>query len=177
MKKVILVSCALAVCIACGARSLWAAADQASKTAAAEQKTQTAPAEAKTKAAATDEKTKAAAAEPKPKPMELADADNGKSIKVAVGTPVVIRLEGNPTTGYSWRAAKIAGDAVQDSGEPEYKQKENTRGLAGSGGTFTFTMKTIKQGKAEIQLEYVRPWEKDIAPIKTYKLSVEVTEK
>jgi len=106
---------------------------------------------------------------------ELTQADNGKTVKLAVGTSVVIRLPGNPTTGYSWRTAKITGAAVGAAGEPKYQANAHAPGMVGVGGTYTFTFKAAKQGKAEISLEYVRPWEKGIAPIKTFSATVEVT--
>jgi inhibitor of cysteine peptidase len=106
---------------------------------------------------------------------ELTQADNGKTVNLAVGKSVVIRLPGNPTTGYSWRTAKVTGQSVAAVGEPKYQADAHAPGIVGVGGTYTFTFKAAKQGKAEVNLEYVRPWEKGIAPIKTFSATVEVT--
>lgn len=111
----------------------------------------------------------------KPPGTELTQADNGKTVKLAVGKPLVIRLPGNPTTGYSWRTAKITGEAVAAAGDPKYQVDAHAPGMVGVGGTFTFTFNAAKQGKAVINLEYVRPWEKGVAPIKTFSATVEVT--
>jgi inhibitor of cysteine peptidase len=105
---------------------------------------------------------------------KLTDADKGKTIKVKQGDVITVSLKGNPTTGYSWRSAKTPGEALEAVGKPQYTVNPHPPGMVGVGGVFVFTFKAAKPGKAEIQLEYVRPWEKDKKPVQTFSAMIEV---
>ena len=114
------------------------------------------------------------AAEPATK---LTDADDGKTFKVKVGDVVAISLKGNPTTGYSWRTAKLDGKAVEQAGQPKYTTNPHRPGMVGVGGKFVFRFNAAKSGKTQVHLEYVRPWEKNIKPVQTFTATIEVEEK
>jgi inhibitor of cysteine peptidase len=49
--------------------------------------------------------------------------------------------------------------------------------MVGVGGTFVFKFSAAKAGKTEVNLEYVRPWEKNKKPVKTFTATIEVEEK
>jgi len=115
---------------------------------------------------------------PVPEPAQkLTEADNGKTVKVKVGDLVVVSLKGNPTTGFSWRTAKLDGKSVEQAGEPKYVNKPHRKGMVGVGGMFSLKFNAAKSGKTEVNLEYSRPWEKDTKPLKTFTVTVEVEEK
>jgi inhibitor of cysteine peptidase len=107
----------------------------------------------------------------------LTEADNGKSVTVKVGDLVAISLKGNPTTGYSWRTAKLDGKSIEQSGDPKYTVDAHQPGMVGVGGMFVFIFKATKPGKTEVNLEYVRPWEKNKKPAKTFTATIEVEQK
>jgi inhibitor of cysteine peptidase len=111
------------------------------------------------------------------KGIELTDADNGKTIKVAAGKSLTIALEGNPTTGYQWQTGKIDGASVRAEGKPEYAAKKHPAGMVGVGGSFVFRFKAVKPGKSEIKLVYLRPWEKDTPPAKSFVVTIEAVPK
>ncbi len=99
---------------------------------------------------------------------------NGTTVAAAVGQRIVIRLRGNPTTGYSWAVKKLEGEAIEQVGKAKYEMDKGSRGRVGAGGTFTFTFQAVKLGKAALTLAYRRPWEKKKPPAKTFTLAVEV---
>jgi len=101
-------------------------------------------------------------------------ADNGKQVAVPAGAVLTIRLEGNITTGYGWQVGKLEGEALELLGKPEYVQRPHRPGMVGVGGVFVFKLKAVKPGKANMQLVYVRPWEKDKPPARTFSLDVQV---
>ena len=82
----------------------------------------------------------------------------GAPIKVKTGQKFTIRMESNPTTGYGWQLAKDLNNIVvlitTTFVPPETK-------LCGAGGHELWTFKAVGEGKAEIFMRYVRPWEKD----------------
>lgn len=104
----------------------------------------------------------------------LGEADSGKTVEALPGQKIVIRLPGNPTTGYSWFAGKTEGEAVKLVGEIAYRQDAAPEGMVGVGGQFAATFEAAKAGQAKISLEYTRPWEKDTPPIKTFAVTVNV---
>ncbi len=116
--------------------------------------------------------------EPKPLAPEpaqkLTNADDGKTVAVKVGDLITISLKGNPTTGYSWRTAKLDGKAIEQMGDPKYTINSHRSGMVGVGGTFVFKFKAAKPGKTGVNLEYVRPWEKNKKPVQTFTVTIEV---
>ncbi len=67
--------------------------------------------------------------------------------------------------------------AIEQTGDTKYTTNPHNPGMVGVGGTFLFTFKAAKPGKTEVNLEYVRPWEKNKKPVKTFTTTIEVEEK
>jgi inhibitor of cysteine peptidase len=122
------------------------------------------------------EKTAEQAAE-KTAALELTADHDGKTVAVPAGKQIVVRLAGNPTTGFSWKVGKISGEAVQAQGGPAYVADKHRPGIVGSGGTFVFKLLAAKEGKSTVKLVYLRPWEKDKPPIRTFTATIEVGKK
>jgi inhibitor of cysteine peptidase len=106
--------------------------------------------------------------------VKITDADNGKSFTVNVGGEVQVVVDGNPTTGYAWSASLSDKDAaiLQQQGDPAYVQQNTNPSVVGSGGTYTFTFKALTAGQASLTLAYARSFEKGVAPIKTFTVTV-----
>ena len=83
-------------------------------------------------------------------------------ITTEVGKQFVISLQSNATTGYKWQLAKPVDGAIIEFVSSQYVTPK-TR-LIGAGGEELWTFKAVGKGKAEIMLEYIRPWEKDKPP-------------
>ncbi len=106
--------------------------------------------------------------------FEIGKADNGKRAQVPVGQWVLIRLPGNPTTGYQWQAAAVQGQSVRLMAEPQYVATPVKPGVVGSGGTYYFKFRALQPGLTTIKLIYLRPWQKDQPPLETFQCTVEV---
>jgi predicted secreted protein len=87
---------------------------------------------------------------------------------------LVIELDGNRTTGYSWTYT-MEPDNIAREVSSEYKDASGTADRVGAGGVFQFAFEGIKQGAAELRFSYARPWESGIEPVKTtvYTLTVD----
>jgi inhibitor of cysteine peptidase len=107
-----------------------------------------------------------------PKGVKVNNSDNNKTLDVKVGQTVVIELEGNPTTGYTWEAKDLDAGMFQQVGQVGFKSANP--GLVGSGGIQTLTFKALKAGSGKIDLVYHRPWEKDVAPANTFSINLNV---
>ncbi len=90
-----------------------------------------------------------------------------------------IKIESNPTTGYSWALqplteeektlAKFKKQKVEEPGAESRKQK-----LLGAPTYEIFTFEALAPGKVVIRLHYRRPWEKDVPPIQKHKVIVTI---
>lgn len=103
--------------------------------------------------------------------MVVDEAMNGQTVKVKVGDTISLQIAGNITTGYSWQVAEIDTTILQQVGDPDYKTDSS---LTGAGGMYTFKFKAVYGGTTTLKLNYLRTYETNTAPIKTYDLTVEV---
>jgi predicted secreted protein len=51
---------------------------------------------------------------------------------------------------------------------------KHAKGIVGAGGTFVFKLQAVKPGNSTVKLVYVRPWEKDKPPVRTFTVTIEV---
>jgi inhibitor of cysteine peptidase len=97
---------------------------------------------------------------------------NGATVQLAPGAELVVALEANPTTGFDWK--------VTESLPPQLMAKDDvfessaTAGVVGAGGAHVFTYTAAAPGTGELDLEYVRSWEKGVPPERTFTLTVVV---
>lgn len=109
-----------------------------------------------------------------PNEVQLTDSDDGTTVQLANGGTLIVALPSNPTTGYSWSVSESSGAQLQLQGEPAFVPAGSTTPVLGAGGTEVFTFKAVDDGKADLKLEYRRPFEPNAAPEKTFSASVEI---
>ncbi len=96
-------------------------------------------------------------------------AANGKTVRLYPADTLVVRLSGNPTTGYRWSVAqapkplRLVGTTYRPA----------PPGRLGQGGTFVFRFRA-KSGSGVLRLVYRRPWEQRKPPLRTFSLTVRV---
>jgi inhibitor of cysteine peptidase len=103
--------------------------------------------------------------------LALEGADDGREVTLQKGQTLTIKLEGNPTTGYSWEVVESEGAIVQQVGEPEFEADSD---LLGAPGTQTLRFEAVETGQMELKLVYQRPWETDVEPLETFTVQVTV---
>ncbi len=95
--------------------------------------------------------------------------DNGKTITVNKGETFTVKLDENPTTGYSWNMTVDNGlQVVSDRYVPSEPQ------LMGSGGYHEWTIKAVDNGTYKVKGVYRRPWEPITGSEQRYTLTVKV---
>ena len=84
---------------------------------------------------------------------------------------VLIALESNPSTGYSWEAKYDSAmlELIEETFELGEYAKEN---IVGAGGTELFRFKGLNKGKTEITFNYKRSWETEVLDIKVFTVEV-----
>jgi inhibitor of cysteine peptidase len=133
-------------------------------------------AQAEPKGAAKAEPAKAEPAEGEVKPwpaLALSEEAAGQTLGVVAGRRIEIRLPGNITTGYSWVVGELTPGPVVEIGKARYVQEKRPEGIVGAGGTFIFAFVGTAPGKANLRLEYKRPWEKE-KPARSFRVGFDV---
>lgn len=98
---------------------------------------------------------------------------NGSTVTIAAGGETFgIRLNENPTTGYSWNATITPGLTLVSDG---YEPNPETAGLMGAGGTHHWILRSGNEaGKEQFSAVYMRPWENVTGSEQTFVLHVNV---
>lgn len=100
-------------------------------------------------------------------------AQESKPVTATTGTEFSFTLASNPTTGYHWELASPLDQKLLTLVTNEYV-RPNTR-LVGAGGNEVWKFKAISEGKTQIDLKYVRPWEKDVKPVQATNFVVVIS--
>jgi len=107
------------------------------------------------------------------KTIDIGQDDNGTQIELKTGQELVVTLDANPTTGYSWDVDTLSETVLQPVGEPEFEIDSN---LVGAGGVQIMRFKAVEAGESVLSLIYHRPWEKEVEPIETFSIQIIVTQ-
>ena len=84
---------------------------------------------------------------------------------------ILIALESNPTTGYSWEASY--DETMLELVEETYELGEYARqDVVGAGGTEFFRFKALESGEVEITMVYKRTWEEEGIDQKIFTIDV-----
>lgn len=108
-----------------------------------------------------------------PHPMNTepdADSVAAMTVNVTAGEEFTVPLSSNRTTGYRWRLAGSPAEVPVRLLASDYETPHPAR--PGAAGRELWKFKATAPGRAELVLEYVRPWEKNASPAQTLKLTV-----
>jgi inhibitor of cysteine peptidase len=107
-----------------------------------------------------------------PEQVNLVASNAGQNIRLFAGQELIIQLDGNPTTGYTWEAKNLDTNMFIQVGDVQFSSSNPK--LVSSGGTQTMTLRVLNTGTSTLTLIYHRPWEKDVQPLKTFTVTVTV---
>lgn len=110
--------------------------------------------------------------------VELVAADHDRPVDVKIGQRVTVRLDANRTTGYTWLlpAGEVAQGLVQPMHpESRYDQKIDGIYSMGVGAIEVWEFKAVRAGEGTLRLEYRRPFEQGIEPLRIVDFPLRVT--
>ena len=99
--------------------------------------------------------------------------DNGKTIKMADGDTIFVRLNENSTTGYRWDFDNLDEKMVQ----VERASYERASEAVGSGGEATWSVKPQTSGTAKMRMKLWRQWEGEQSVVETFAFTLKVEPK
>jgi len=109
------------------------------------------------------------------KTYKLSSEDNGRTLEMKSGETLLISIDGNPTTGYTWEVDSVDETILQLAGEPDYStSSESKPGMTGVGGTYKFTFNAVSTGTATLKLKYWRTFEPENPPVETFEVEIVV---
>lgn len=106
--------------------------------------------------------------------VDVTIKDNGSTVTLQKGDLLGVTLPASPGTGFSWHLRKGSSTLLHAKGKPVAKKTENESGKVGAAEHQVFQFEAQGTGTEKLELEYVRPWEKDSVPSKTFSLTVVV---
>lgn len=111
----------------------------------------------------------------KTKPIQVTKEMNGQEVQAKVGDTIEVRLAGNPTTGYQWKAVLYSRSCPVSNPEGDYIADEPE--ATGSGGTYLFKIKPdmfASGGTHQFEFAYFRSWEGAENAIEKFAFSLKV---
>ena len=106
--------------------------------------------------------------------VTLTEGQNGASAEISKNQKLHIRLPVQGGTGFSWqitRAPSAPGRLLNSDTQPA-----GPGNRPGGPATQLFVFEPTGPGAGAIELGYRRPWEKDVAPARTFAVHVVVSE-
>jgi inhibitor of cysteine peptidase len=96
---------------------------------------------------------------------------DGLQVNLGEGDFLLVRLESNPSTGYSWEIINNDEAILRLLGDPVFRASSSA---VGAGGTETFSFEAISEGTSVLRMIYHRSFEEDEEPLDTFLLRVVV---
>ncbi len=106
------------------------------------------------------------------KEIFLTEKNNKQILNIAQDRTFTVILASNPTTGYSWGLIESPATDILVLLSSDFMVSDKK--LIGSGGWERWKFRTKGRGTTTIRLIYHRPWEKDVAAVKDFFLTVKV---
>jgi len=106
-----------------------------------------------------------------PSEIQLMEHDSGRSIDLK-GEVLVLNLESNPSTGYSWQVQGMNQGILRQLDAAEWLSSAPDK--LGAPGTQVLRFAAVGKGRTNLELVYARSWD-TAAPAKTFSLEIRVT--
>jgi inhibitor of cysteine peptidase len=95
-------------------------------------------------------------------------SDNGSTKKIRIGHRFIIRLDENPSTGFTWSKPEFDSNCLRLASD-DYLPQPGPR--VGAGGIHKFEFTVMAACRTTIVAAYRRPWE-SVPPSRTFKLGI-----
>jgi inhibitor of cysteine peptidase len=103
--------------------------------------------------------------------LPVSERDNGRTIGARVGDTILLKLQENPSTGYTWTLSVTPGLTVtRDQHSPSILRR------MGAPGTHEWQIRVMQSGEQTISAVYSRAWEAEATGGKVVTLSFRVSD-
>jgi inhibitor of cysteine peptidase len=109
---------------------------------------------------------------PEQEMLILTNENNGQPIKLTLHQEFQIELVSNPTTGFNWTLVDTTTNSIHLV-QSQF-QLAADQNIVGAPGKQLFYLQANAVGQTEVKLIYQRPWEKDVAPVDSFCVVIDV---
>lgn len=103
----------------------------------------------------------------------LTSAESGSEVSIGSGERFEVRLESNPSTGFSWQADLMSLVGVVELHSTSYDGPADTD-VVGAAGTDVFVFDATNRGAGVLRFEYIRPFDDPVVPSRVVEYIVRV---
>ena len=101
--------------------------------------------------------------------ITISEQDAGKTIELKTGETLLVSLNGNITTGFSWILAPQDPALLVQVGDAKLTPTNNQ---LGSPGKIVLQFNATTKGQTNLRLDYKRSFEENKSPEKTFDVTV-----
>lgn len=112
-----------------------------------------------------------------PDSITITEKDNGRTVKVALGGTLTLKLEAIPGTGYAWKVVRNDTGLLKPLGESIFEPTggDSKKGpLVGTPENQILRFRAQGKGTDILELHYMREWRKEEAPQKMFSIIVQI---
>jgi inhibitor of cysteine peptidase len=102
--------------------------------------------------------------------MKLSENDSGRTVEILIDDELEVTLPANPTTGYVWEVSSLDSTVLRVDKSDFFAGDK----AIGSGGLEVIKFQVIAVGKSIVRLIFHRPFEKNMPPLKTFEVTVNI---
>jgi inhibitor of cysteine peptidase len=104
----------------------------------------------------------------------ITENDDGNSIDLKKGHAFYLKLNENPSTGYSWQLSLSSGLNLLSNKYHPFESKSGKNFVVGAGGFHLWRIEAAAEGDQQVKGIYKRPWEPETGREQTFTLNVRV---
>ena len=102
----------------------------------------------------------------------VTEKENGQKVVVPLDSVLEVKLETQLGTGYSWKVVEFNAGLLEFLGDSVVKPSGEK--LVGTKEHHLFRFRAKATGITPLKMYYNRQWEKDIPPLKTYEIKLQI---
>ena len=102
----------------------------------------------------------------------VTEKENGQKVLVPLDSVLEVKLETQLGTGYSWKVVEFNADLIEFLEDSVVKASGEK--MVGTKEHRLFRFRAKATGITALKMYYYRQWEKDVPPLKTYEIKVQI---
>jgi inhibitor of cysteine peptidase len=105
-------------------------------------------------------------------PTTVTEKENGQKVLVPLDSVLEVKLETKLGTGSSWKVVEFNAGLLEFLGDSVVKPSGEK--LVGTKEHHLFRFRAKAKGITALKMYYYRQWEKDVPPLKTYEIKLQI---